>query len=132
MTNFMKDKAKRIYEEGCNLYLRLFCEKHGYDADSQDTWWVGNDVGGVAGIGDLYADMATIRADIDKDAPEEEFLKWYDYCTEAHCLGLSSPNYVSWLMGCPRQYDEMERIRELKKECDKIIREFKNKEDYDL
>lgn len=120
----MRDKAKRLYEEGCNLYLRLFCEKHGYDADSQDTWWVCNDVGGVAGIGDLYADMATIRADIDKDAPEEEFLRWYDYRTEAHWLGLSSPNYASWLMDCPRQYDKMARIREMKKRVEDLKKEF--------
>ena len=43
-----KNKAKLLYEEGCNLYLHLFCKKHGFHAKHSDTYWAANDIGGVA------------------------------------------------------------------------------------
>lgn len=122
-------KAKLLYEEGCNLYLRLFCEKHDFDADSNDVYWVANDIGGVAAIGDYYVNMGDMRLDIDKDAPTDEFFQWYDYSVEAYSLGLSAPNYKSWLMGCPRQYAEMERIRKMKDEVNKIVEQYNKKQD---
>lgn len=122
-------KAKILFEEGCNLYLHLFCTKHGFDADSKDVCWVANDIGGVASIADYFVDMEVMRLDIDKEAPTDEFFQWYDYSVEAYSLGLSAPNYKSWLMGCPRQYAEMERIRKMKDEVNKIVEQYNKKQD---
>lgn len=44
-----------------------------------------------------------IRTDIDRDAPEDEFLKWYDYDMSIRMAGGHSMNYQSWLSGAPRK-----------------------------
>ena len=31
LESFNKEKAKQLYEDGCNAYLQLFCEKHEFD-----------------------------------------------------------------------------------------------------
>jgi hypothetical protein len=105
-------KLKSSWEKVCNEYLKAFCKKHGFDYESD--CWVGNDVDGVAAISDYCVDMTTIRMDIDMDSPEDEFLKWYDYCLELHCLGVeSTPNFRNWLKGCPRKSEvEMEELRQ--------------------
>lgn len=111
--------AKELYELGCDAYLQQFCEKHGFNYERN--CWVGNDVGGVACVGDYFFDMATIRTDIDEDAPEHELIAWYDYCLEAHEYGITQPNFHSWIHGCPRtQPSTFERMRELKKELNEL------------
>ena len=42
----LKDKYMQI----CDEYLRLFCEKHGYEEDG----WVADEHGGTAMCSDLY------------------------------------------------------------------------------
>ena len=117
----MEEKKRKtlqtMYRNACNNYLEAFAEKH--DFDVRDCDWVGNEPGGIATVGDYYVDMQTIIHDIDSDAPEEEFVKWYDYqmsCAEAE---LTSCNFQSWLRGCPRHPDEtFERLSRLRKEVE--------------
>ena len=126
----MKEKINQttlLYQQACNQYLELFCEKHGYGMGY--TSWVFDVPGRVAEIGDYLVDMQTIIDDLEMDAPEEEFIRWYDYCLEADALGLDSPNYRSWLKGCPRiPEDRLQRLRhlrdELREETERIKREF--------
>lgn len=125
--NLTVAEARDLYTRGCTQYLALFCKKHGFS--TCDTYWVGNEPGDVAIIGDYSADMRTIIDDLEMDAPEEEFIKWYDYCLEAHDLGIDSPNFRSWVKGCPRIPEErLQRLRdlrgELNSEIDSIKREF--------
>jgi hypothetical protein len=123
-------KAKDLYERGCNEYLKLFCKKHGFDYDDARGSWVAGDVGGIAMCGDYYIDMATIIADIDNEAPKEEFIKYYDYCLEVAEFELPTPNFNSWLAGCPRTSSEtLNRLRCLKKELGDIIK--REKEGYE-
>ena len=63
----------------------------------------------VAIIGDYFVDMASLIADIDNDAPEEEFWEWYSYCEDACELDLVQPTLEAWLQGCPR-YEERELL----------------------
>ena len=119
-------KAKDLYELGCDAYLQHFCNKHGYYYERD--CWVGNDVGGVACIGDYFVDMVTIRTDIDQEAPEEEFIKWYDYCISAKEFGLTMPNFRSWLSGCPRTSDEtFEKFRAMRNELFYLVEDEKRK-----
>lgn len=116
-----------LYRQACNQYLALFCDKHGYDL--RDTDWVAGVMGDIATIGDYYVDMRTIIDDLEMDAPEEEFIRWYDYCSEAHDLGITSPNFRSWVKGCPRIPEErLQRLRDLRcaldEETERIKREF--------
>jgi len=114
--------ARETYTQGCNMYLLLFCEKHGYGYEEDA--WVGNAPGGVALVGDYYVGMDTIKTDIDMDAPEEEFLKWYDYNIEAGDFNLTTPNFESWLRGCPRTSPEtFKKLRGMREELKTLINE---------
>lgn len=131
-------EVKTRFEQACNDYLRLFCEKHEYDFDDAKESWVADDVGTITCMGDLYVGMREIRTDIDQDSPKEEFGRWYDYCARCYsiqsqameldngrCTRLSckasdfiAPNYDSWLKKCPIKSDiELTRIeRDIMKE----------------
>ena len=121
-----KEKLKKDYENACNAYLKAFCEKHEfYGLDNPETFWIGDEPGGIANCGDLTFDMATIVTDIDKDAPEEELLKWYDYCMDASDFKLPIPNFHSWLHGCPRlNHSELDELRKSKRKLDMMKDEF--------
>lgn len=102
---------KELYEIVCDTYANKFCEKHGYYrlGESPDTFWVGNNCGGILFVGDVYANFDTIRTDIDMNASEGEFIKYYDYLTHvSDALGVKAPsmNFKSWLKGAPRYTEE--------------------------
>lgn len=138
-------KVKADYEAACNEYLRLFCEKHEYDYDSARDSWIAGGVGGVTEAGGLCVNLSEIRTDIDRNAPADEFLKWYDYCAAIHAIhnaiprdGLgctriqcmaadfTAPNYEHWLRGCARKSDaEIAAIEEELRE-DIVWRERSN------
>lgn len=113
----MKNKTlKSNYEKAVNDYLRAFCDKHDFDYEDAKESWVGGDVGGIVCCADYFIDMQTIIDDIHMDAPEEEFIKWYDYHLELSTLGMTAPNFRSWLRGCPRKSDdEIQAIRDAQK-----------------
>lgn len=119
-----KEKAREYFVKGCNEYLRLFCEKHDYDYEEAKESWVGNCVGDVTCVGDIFVGMQTIITDIEMDAPEEEFIKWYDYNLVAHEFGFTTPNFDHWLRGCPRVSDEaFKKLQGLKNDLDDAILE---------
>ena len=102
-----REELRLSYNAVCNAYLAAFCEKHGYDYEPDAG--VGDDPGGIAEVGDLFVSMADILTDIDRDAPEEEYVKYYDYCLRVGSIAngeLQTPNYDSWLRGCPRMDEE--------------------------
>ena len=119
-----KEKAREYFVKGCNEYLRLFCEKHDFDYEEARNSWVANCVGDVTCVGDIFVGMQTIITDIEMDAPEEEFIKWYDYNLVAHEFGFTTPNFESWLRGCPRVSDEaFKKLQGLKNDLDDAILE---------
>ena len=64
---------KRKYEEACNEYLQIFCEKQGMDNEG----WVGDFVGGIAICSDFYFNISDIIIDIDTDQPKGSIINWY-------------------------------------------------------
>ena len=122
----MDEKKKKtlqsVYKTACDNYLEAFAEKHGFDPS--DCEWVANQPGGVAMVGDYYVDMQTILTDIDKDAPEEAWLGWYDYQLEVQMLELPKQcNFRSWIHGCPRYSEEtLARFRALHNEVERAKR----------
>ena len=95
-----------------------------YGLDNPDTYWIGDEPGGIANCGDLTFDMATIVTDIDKEAPEEELLKWYDYTIEASEFNLPIPNFDHWLIGCPRTSSKwFENMRAKRKEFVDLLKQ---------
>ena len=125
-----KEKAREYFVKGCNEYLRLFCEKHDFDYEEAKDSWVANCVGDVTCVGDIFVDMQTIIADIEMDAPEEEFLKWYGYNLVANEFGFTTPNFDHWLRGCPRVPQEsFDKLEALKKDLEDAIKEEKRRLD---
>jgi len=126
------NKLKQDYENACNAYLKTFVDKHDYEYDPD--YWVGNSVGTVISIADYYVDMETIRIDIDRNAPVDEFVKWYDYSLRLgtlDCKGI--PNYDNWLRKCPIKSEaEIKAIEEAHKQIEKLKKEFEKmcQEDY--
>ena len=97
-------QLKKNYDNACNAYLKAFCDKH--DFYYEDAYWCGDDVGGIADCSSYTFDMATIRTDIDEGAPKDELMKYYDYLINASEFNLTTPNYHSWIHGCPRTSNE--------------------------
>lgn len=123
-----KEKAKEYFVKGCNEYLRLFCEKHDFDYEDAKDSWVANCVGDITCVGDFFVNMQTIITDIEMDAPEEEFLKWYDYNLVANEFGFTTPNFESWLRGCPRVPQEtFDKLEAYKKHLEDAIKEEKER-----
>lgn len=123
-----KEIAREYFEKGCNEYLRLFCEKHVFDYEDAKDGWVAADVGSIVCCGDYFIDMRDIITDIEQDAPEDEYGKWYFYTLDAHNLGLTMPNYSSWLKGCPRcSQEEINRLYDLKHEFEQAVEKEKAK-----
>lgn len=110
-----RNELRQAYNDACNNYLKVWCEKH--DLPMEDDPWVAQEPGGVAMIGDYFVDMQTILTDIDMNAPEKEWWEWYDYSVVTAEVGLPEKcNFKSWLMGCPRYSEEaLARIAELRK-----------------
>lgn len=119
-----KEQAREYFVKGCNEYLRLFCEKHDFDYEEAKESWVANCVGDVTCVGDIFVGMQTIITDIEMDASEEEFIKWYDYNLVAHEFGFNTPNFESWLRGCRRVSEEtFKKLQGLKNDLDDAILE---------
>ena len=128
MRKMSKETAKEYFVKGCNEYLRLFCEKHDFDYEEAKESWVANCVGDVTCVGDIFVGMQTIIADIEMDAPEEEFLKWYGYNLVANEFGFTTPNFDHWLRGCPRVPQEsFDKLEALKKDLEDAIKEEKER-----
>ena len=122
---------KKQYEKYCNAYLQLFCEKHDFDVEDAIASWVASDIGGVALCGDYCVNMQTIKADIDFNPPEDVFFEWYDYCMNAAEFELPSPNFESWIKGCPRTPDVVfDKLRMMKNELQSLVVEERNKLKY--
>lgn len=119
-----KELARAHFIKGCNEYLRVFCEKHDFDYEDAKESWVGGSIGEITMCGDYYVSMPTIIADIEMDALEDEFIKWYDYNLIAHEFGFTTPNFESWLRGCPRVSEEaFKKLQGLKDDLDNAVLE---------
>ena len=99
------------YENSVNAIIDAFKKKHEFD--SNDGYWIANEVGGVYDFGDTMTfDFRDILLDIKEDAPNGEIEKWQEYNLRIwsvnNMLGgvfLKDVNYRSWLKGCPRLSD---------------------------
>lgn len=101
------------YRKACDDYLAAFAEKHEFAM--HDCSWVADEPGGTALIGDYCASMTEIIADIDCDAPVDEWIAYYDYSIECADLGLPYCSYRNWLRNCPTYSPEkLAELRALK------------------
>ena len=119
------NNLKQSYESACNAYLKAFCLKHEFDYEPD--CWVGKYVGTICQIADYFVDMVTIRTDIDMDAKEDEFIKWYDYTLRVGTLGGTGiPNFENWLRRCPiRSEEEILAMEATRRKIEELEKELK-------
>lgn len=111
---------KENYEKDCNEYLKAFCST--YELQYEEDAWVAGDVGTIALIGDYYINFQNMMYMLDNGVAFEVWLRWYDYCLDAHELGLDVPNFQSWHKGCPRLTEEqIQDIKDKRQELKELI-----------
>lgn len=69
---------KNEFDLLANEYVKIFCEKQ----DMYFDFWVGDEIGGVASVGDYFFNLDDIRYDIDSKIKKGEILDWQDYVIE--------------------------------------------------
>ena len=112
------------YTEVCEEYLKAFCQT--YELQYEEDAWVAGDVGTIASIGDYYIDFQDVMYMLDNGIAFEEWLRWYDYCLDAHDLGLDTPNFTSWHKGCPRLTEEqIQDIKDKRQELKELMDSYK-------
>ena len=118
------------YEDACNDYLRLFCEKHELDFDPD--YWVAGDVGTIICINDhYYINFHDLKYDIDHNVDKSIFFEWCNYDVDMGMLEAQRINYPSWVKGAPRRsqewigeaYARRDKIRELEQQLKGYIEE---------
>lgn len=82
---------KEQYEKIVNKYTDRFCKKHGLELD----FWVADDIGGVAMLGDYFFSFNDIRLDIDTNQKKEAIFEWYEIMLESNV----NINYYNWIKG---------------------------------
>lgn len=113
MTSKEYESLRSEYEVVVHKYCETFAEKHEFDYAPFD--WVAGDVGGVIELGDYCFSFNDIRTDIDRDASIDEIFSWYNHCMRLHTISedIPTPNYRSWLSGCPRlDEDQIQRLED--------------------
>ena len=75
-----KATLKKRFEKTANDYLREFIRLMGFDPTQ--AFWVGNVVGHIVCVDDLFVDYRDIRFCVDNRVDFETFAEWYDYCVD--------------------------------------------------
>lgn len=94
-----KDSLQEIWDNVCNEYVRVFCEKHDYEFI--EDFWVAGNVGTIICLGDMFVSMDDIRYDVDNNVPVEKFEVWYWKSIDRADKGLKYLNYSSFCKGAP-------------------------------
>ena len=104
MNKAHRELIEKRYIEAVNEYVQAFCDRHGY---GKPEGWVGDRVGEILIVNDMFVDFADIKIDIDHNVPEEMFEQWYYYTLRLHELGCDKTiNYWSFSLGAPLPYTE--------------------------
>ena len=75
-----KKKLKKMFEESAEQYAAKFAKIMQMDFE----WWIGDNVGEVAEIGDLFVDFSDIRYVVDNNISEPDFITYYYFNIEYH------------------------------------------------
>lgn len=114
-------KLQKEYYRICNQYLLEFCKKHEWDFE----WWVSDEPGTIAMIGDYFIAFDQMRYDIDNNIDEAAFIKWYDYALE---LGMEDKNFLSYESWCKMTVNGSQPLSAARspKENTKVPQSFKD------
>ena len=132
---------KKLWREVADEYLKKFCEKMEFSI--ADAYWIGDDPGTIAQIGDYFVGIHEMRYLVDNNIAPDVFLKWYDYSLDIHSLqaeynelegftSLVNINFESFAKGAPVPYSatDIEQMNEslasIRKAKEGFINKFKS------
>lgn len=110
MGQWLSDRYKLIV----NDYMYVWTTKHGFEYD--ENMWIGDNIGGICDICDMFVSFEDIRCDVDNELPENVFNEWYWYNLELSELGLDRNVTLKEYANGYRPYSEkdIEKLRKLK------------------
>lgn len=91
------NELNKQYEFICNEWIRKFCKKQEMDFEH----WIGDEVGGIAVIGDYCFKLSDIILDLNTKQPKGLILKWQNEDVDFNTLNKKPQhiNYKSYTMG---------------------------------
>jgi hypothetical protein len=87
------------YETIVNKYIDAFCEKQ--EIDKCETFWIGDERGGLLDVASCTFDFSDIRLDIDTNQPKDKIFQWY---YENDYINNKIINYQSYIKGLRVKY----------------------------
>lgn len=119
----MQRKVKELiaqYNQLCDEFVKVFCEKH--DMDYAETSWVADERGGTLEYCDYYITYEDIITDLMLNAECDCIWKYDEYIQRCAFLGIKTPNYKNFLLGCPIVEDEVLcKLEAMKKDLEILI-----------
>ena len=111
---------KKLWREVANEYRKKFCEA--LEIDIIDAYWVGDDPGTTAVVGDYFVDIHDMRYLVDNIIDTKLYIKWYDYSLDIHELQeryneiehfttLRNISFESFVNGAPCPYSQEDIVR---------------------
>ena len=124
----MEKALKERYADICLEYLRVFNAKHELDMEDYELkqCWVGDEVGGIADLNDMFLNFDDIRYDIDNKVSRNKIFDWYWNSVERAELGVKYMNYPAFCKGAPDPITpkDLEEIKTCRKRLDEASKAF--------
>ena len=109
-----KPDLNKCYNDLAEDYLKTFISTMELEGEA---FWVANDVGTVACVGDYFVDYKDIRLCVDNNIPFKDFDEWYCYCIEVGMISdeLYTPSLEEWVSGKFQKMSdtEMSKFKEI-------------------
>lgn len=123
----MGKTLKQRYEEVAQEYRVALIKKfYPEEVPFADSYWVGDEIGGVLELNEDFFGFDTIRYIVDNDVLYDIWEDWYQYCQEVGDFGIKTPTLKAWCEGCPRLSQEsIERLAKMKQDLQDQIEEEK-------
>lgn len=134
-----KNTLNQKFNALCEEYRKAFVEYYFTEEEGGEpagSWWISDEPGGVLCVNDdVFFGFDEMRYCVDNDVEYEDLMEWYDYTLRLGLIDqeIPTPNFNSWLKGCPRfsetQLEEIEerkqKIQAIKKEIEMMIKKMK-------
>lgn len=110
----MGKTLKQRYEEVAQEYRVAMIKKYyPYEVPFADSYWVGDEIGGVLYVCDAFIDYNTLRWIVDEDIRYDKWVDWCQYCEIVGDFGIKTPTLKEWCEG--RKVLSQEQIQKLAK-----------------
>lgn len=115
----MEKTLKQRYEELAEEYRKALIKQFYPDEEVPygDSYWVGDEIGGILELNEDFFDFDTIRYIVDNDVQYDTWEDWYQYCKEVGDFGISTPTLEEWCKGCKiLPQENIERLAKMKQD----------------